>query len=191
MNRSIHPKPDGFTLLEVLVSMVVFAIGMLGLAGMQGHALKDNNDAYQRSQAAFFAYDLGDRIRTNKIFWDDCILAADCVTPTTLASTKSTVEGFSSSSYPFCSTDNPPTASVGTDPTGCTIEELAQYDWYQARQNIINTLIDGQLDLSQATEDGEFVIEIKVSWKQSSTTVKNVGEGAGAMTHSFSYNVRP
>ena len=200
MNMSPKLKTHGFTLLEVLVSMIIFAIGMLGLAGMQGIALKDNNDAYHRSQAVFFAHDLGDRIRANPAFWDECILKTlpSCLTPATLSATESSAEGFSSSNFPFCSTDNPPTASVGTVPTGCDIEQLAQYDWYQIRQNIIDNLPSGgdldsddQLELSIDIEDGQNVIAIKVSWSTTSTGVTSVTTGDDDTYPSFTYKVRP
>ena len=55
----------GFSLVELLVAMLIFAIGMLGLASLQGHGLQYNMDAYERSQAVFFAYDMSDRMRAN------------------------------------------------------------------------------------------------------------------------------
>jgi type IV pilus assembly protein PilV len=58
-------KQTGFTLLEVLIALVVLAIGLLGLAGLQATALKDNLSAYHRSQATIVAYDTIDRMRAN------------------------------------------------------------------------------------------------------------------------------
>ncbi|MCB1919948.1 MAG: type IV pilus modification protein PilV [Candidatus Competibacteraceae bacterium] len=56
----------GFTLIEVLVTVVVLAIGLLGLAGLQATALKYNSTAYQRSQAVILAYDIIERMRANQ-----------------------------------------------------------------------------------------------------------------------------
>ena len=58
-------KQQGSSLIEVLVTVIVLAIGMLGLATMQNTSLKLSYDSYLRSQANFLAYDLIDRIRTN------------------------------------------------------------------------------------------------------------------------------
>lgn len=55
----------GFTLLEVLISMVILAIGLLGLAAMQAMSLRDNQDAYYYQQATLLAYEMQDRIRGN------------------------------------------------------------------------------------------------------------------------------
>lgn len=56
----------GFTLIEVLVTVLILAIGLLGLAGLQSTALKNNHSAYLRSQATVLAYDIADRMRANR-----------------------------------------------------------------------------------------------------------------------------
>jgi type IV pilus assembly protein PilV len=56
---------SGFTLIEVLIAMLVLAVGLLGLAGLQATSLKNNQSAYNRSQATQLAYDLADRMRAN------------------------------------------------------------------------------------------------------------------------------
>jgi len=66
MNRN-RQTIRGFTLIEVLVTLVVLAIGLLGLAGLQASSLKHNNNAYQRTQATYLAYDILDRMRTNPV----------------------------------------------------------------------------------------------------------------------------
>ena len=59
-------KQRGFTLIEILVAMVVLAIGLLGLAGLQSTALQFTSSAYLRSQATSLAYDMADRMRVNR-----------------------------------------------------------------------------------------------------------------------------
>ena len=58
-------QQSGFSLLEVLISLVLIAVGLLGLTGMQSTALQQNHSAYQRSLAAQLAYDIADRMRAN------------------------------------------------------------------------------------------------------------------------------
>lgn len=77
-------KQGGSSLIEVLVTVIVLAIGMLGLATMQNTSLKLSYDSYLRSQANFLAYDLIDRIRANpdaeryEITDDATITKKDC-----------------------------------------------------------------------------------------------------------------
>jgi type IV pilus assembly protein PilV len=58
-------RQQGFTLLEILVSIVVLSIGLLGLAGLQAVSLNNNQTAYLRAIATQQALDIADRIRSN------------------------------------------------------------------------------------------------------------------------------
>ncbi|MFT7243120.1 MAG: type IV pilus assembly protein PilV [Candidatus Azotimanducaceae bacterium] len=58
-------KESGFTIVEVLVSMLVLAVGVLGVTGLQLRALDSNRDALFRSEAGQFANDIIDRIDVN------------------------------------------------------------------------------------------------------------------------------
>jgi len=62
-----RPSQAGFTMVEVLVALVVLAVGLLGVAGMQMTALRGSNSSYQRSQAIFCVYDVMDRLRANRV----------------------------------------------------------------------------------------------------------------------------
>ena len=58
-------QQSGFTLIEVLISALILAVGIIGIAGLQGVSLRSNQSAFMRSQATAFAYDLADRMRSN------------------------------------------------------------------------------------------------------------------------------
>lgn len=55
----------GFSLLEVLIALVVFSIGLLGLAAMMVSAVRGNHQAYHHSQATYVAEAVADGIRAN------------------------------------------------------------------------------------------------------------------------------
>ncbi len=57
--------PRGFSLLEVLIALLIFSLGMLGLAGLMVVSVKTNQSAYQRTQASFLAQSMADRMRAN------------------------------------------------------------------------------------------------------------------------------
>jgi type IV pilus assembly protein PilV len=59
-------KQHGFSMIEVLVSIVVLSFGMLGMVGMQAAALHANREARLQSVAAVMARELADMIRGNK-----------------------------------------------------------------------------------------------------------------------------
>lgn len=56
----------GFSLIEVLVALVVTALGVVGLVAAQLNALKYNQTADVRSHATLLAYDIADRMRANR-----------------------------------------------------------------------------------------------------------------------------
>lgn len=59
-------KNKGFTLLEVMISVFVLAVGLLGLANLQMLSLKNNHSAQYRTSATVIAYDIIDRMRLNR-----------------------------------------------------------------------------------------------------------------------------
>ena len=67
MNRKFRRFcQSGFSLLEVLITLVIIAIGMMGFAAMMLSSMKNNRIAMQRSTATFYAYDIIDCMRVNR-----------------------------------------------------------------------------------------------------------------------------
>lgn len=68
-HAGLHTAPRGqrgFSLLEILVTMLILTIGLLGLAGLQVFAQRSGQEAYQRAQAMVILGDVMDRINTNR-----------------------------------------------------------------------------------------------------------------------------
>jgi type IV pilus assembly protein PilV len=60
---SCAKRQRGFSLLEVLIAVLIFAIGFLGLAGLQARMLAAANSSYERSAAVMSAYTILDAMR--------------------------------------------------------------------------------------------------------------------------------
>ena len=58
-------RHGGFTLVEVLVSLVILSVGLLGMAKMALVSAHANDSAYMRSQATALAYQMLDYMRAN------------------------------------------------------------------------------------------------------------------------------
>jgi type IV pilus assembly protein PilV len=95
-------KQQGASMLEVLIAVLILAIGLLGVASLQLWGLRYNQSAYLRSQATIIAYDMADRMRAN---------------PNGVAA--GYYNNISSSSLP---------SDPGCISTGCTPQQLADYD---------------------------------------------------------------
>lgn len=71
MKQSIITTPRfklsrGLSLIEVLVTIVITSIGLMGLVSLQMQAVRATNDSGNRSQALWVWTDMANRIRANK-----------------------------------------------------------------------------------------------------------------------------
>jgi type IV pilus assembly protein PilV len=66
----------GVGLIEILMSLVVIAVGMLGLVGLHGKAQLAEMESYQRIQALVLLEDIASRLRANRV-WRSCYALDD------------------------------------------------------------------------------------------------------------------
>jgi type IV pilus assembly protein PilV len=59
-------RAAGFTMLEVLISLLIVMFGLLGLIGLQAQAQVAEFESYQRAQALILVNDMADRIAFNR-----------------------------------------------------------------------------------------------------------------------------
>ena len=145
MSNIMIKKSKGFTLLEVMIAMVISAVSLLGLAGLQAQSLSFNNTAYVRSQATYFAYDILERMRMNK--------------------TAANAGG-----YDLATTDVPLSASCyGTSAT-CSESDFATADKYEWYTLITSTLPGGAGSVSRATGSGTTIVTVVLQWNNLNTT---------------------
>lgn len=136
-------RAAGFTLLEVLIAVLVLAVGLLGMAGLQTQALRYNHSAYLRSQAVQLTYDMADRMRAN-------------------------LPAFEDGDYAFpnynCNATNLPAdpGCTQTAPDGCSdTSDVADYDFRIWNQMIRDRLPGGCGVVSQPTAN---LAEVTVTW---------------------------
>ncbi len=134
----------GFTLIEVLISTVILAVGLLGLAGIQSIGLKNNLSAYQRSQATQLAYDMADRMRANA---NETRVGENSTYDKDIKSLSAADEQVS------C-------AIIDGVPGACSTAQMAEQDLFEWNNELSNTLPagTGQIDF----DDPVFIIS--VSW---------------------------
>jgi type IV pilus assembly protein PilV len=73
----------GVGLIEVMISVLIMGIGLLGIAAMQATALRNNQSALERTQATIQSYSILDAMRANRIraLAGDYNLARTCTAP--------------------------------------------------------------------------------------------------------------
>ena len=122
----------GFSLIEILISLLILSIGMLGLGGLQLSSLKSANNAHFRTVASLAATDLIDRMRSNPTAVQNNLYTA------TLG-------------IEHCETSLTTVCEVGVE---CTAEELATYDLYRVNCGVSAGMYQTggvQYDLPQAS----------------------------------------
>lgn len=136
MNRT---KLSGFTMIEVMVTIVIVAIGLLGLAALLLKGMQAGNTSQLRTFAVAQAYDIADRMRANPAG-----VAAghyDNTLPSGSGSSCSTLLA-SPSSTPAAVA--PPTTAAGTcsacSSSACSVVDIATRDkclWQRANTGLL------------------------------------------------------
>lgn len=63
--KQLQPREAGFSLIEVLVTILIVSFGLLGIAGMLFASINAGQVAMNRSSAVSLANEMADRVRSN------------------------------------------------------------------------------------------------------------------------------
>lgn len=166
---SAQSKQRGVGLIEVLIAVLVFALGILGMASMQVNAKRTSYDALQRSMATSLTRDIVERMRSNP-------------SPTSLAI--------------FGGVNNLGGGTVASEPSPnckdnpCTPEQLARHDiweWEQALDGASETLgtskAGGLVSPKACISHNAGVVKVAIAWKgyggKINPSGSTCGEGLG------------
>ena len=150
-------KSSGFSMIEVLVSLLVIVVGVLGMVGLQSKAIPYTQDSAQRNTAIMLADDLVELIRSNP----NCATLGSC-------------QKLPGASFPSAPAACIPTPTSFNDQVGC---------WAVQAGNALpgaSTLLTSGFYVCNSTTPGDVTttscstgneIEIQLSW-----TVKTAGD---------------
>lgn len=164
----ILPKCEGMTLLEVLISVVILAISLLGIASMLMVSNKANNSSYAKLQAVQAVYDIFDRIRANS----EAALSGSY-----------NISNIGSNGYPT-SVSSP---SVLCNASVCNPSQLAQYDTWYWLTRVVSQLPNGSGSVTSALSGvaGNTVITVTVQWDDSKAQNELGASSAASGTANF------
>jgi type IV pilus assembly protein PilV len=106
-------KQQGFSLVEVLVTVLIITLALFGTAGLQAYSMRVNQVGKFRGQAVFLVNDLAERMEAS------FALAAQ---------------------YDIASTGTAPALGRDCSSTNCNAAELVTYDLAQWQNAVTNTL---------------------------------------------------
>jgi type IV pilus assembly protein PilV len=156
---------SGFTLIEVMIAVVILAIGLLGMGALMVSSMQSSESAYSRSQATVLSYDIADRMRANKV-----------LDPSKPGQSFKVPHGAISNDYVLAKLADCPAANAGS-PTG-TGQSKAQADLGAWCARVSNSMPNMQAT-SNITRNGSRY-QINLSW-----TEPFADTGIGSMTVEF------
>ncbi len=83
-------RSKGFSMIEVLVALLIIAVGVLGAVALQTRAVQAGMESYQRTQALLLVEDMMARLKNNKAHVSTCYAAVGRGTTAYLGSGVST-----------------------------------------------------------------------------------------------------
>ncbi|MBD3653678.1 type IV pilus modification protein PilV [Kangiella sp.] len=125
-------KQAGFSLMEVLITILLVSIGLLGYAALQMGALNSSLDSFSRSQASIILEDAAARIRNNSEYLKSDMGEANVYVG----------DLESKSVFQWCNIENgiTPEAICDVD-SSCSMSDLAKQDIYEVCSSLIATKI--------------------------------------------------
>lgn len=160
-------KQQGATLMEIMVSIVVMAIGLLGLASLQMNALKYQKTASQRSEAIQAAYDLGERMRANWVFTTQDKYAAERASNEANYTYKQDYATTIAANHKVLPNN---CKAVMTNPAGCTAAQIAQNDITEWLRSIEVRLAGGSGFVAPVIGAANSTFDVTVMWKEQGLT---------------------
>ncbi len=145
MTHAPSSRQRGITLIESLVAIVVAALGILGIVGVQMRTLTDTSTSLRRAQAIRLIEDLGERMRTN---------------PSALANLNAYVANFAAS------------PGIGSCASGCNLAQLATYDLAVWKKAVGDTLPAGKVSIFVPPAEGALAagqgrqLGVMIAWRE-------------------------
>lgn len=157
-------RQRGFSMIEVLVTLLVVMFGLLGLAGMQLMAVNNTEVARYKNIATIMASSMAAKMQTNTGYWG--------TPPTTISVTGSTLTGG-------------PTGSAGTTCVGtpCTqASDVAFADLISWGNAMATGLPSGSGTISCTLNPSPAVCTVTVTWLEKNIAIVNpTGAASGPL----------
>ena len=129
----------GFSMIEVLVTLLIISLALLGTAGLQAYSMRLSQGGQFRTQAVFLAADLAERMEANKA-------------------------GAVAGNYVLANSNAANLLSTACIDGACTPGNLATFDLSQWQNAVAATLPQSSWTVAQTVVGNPAVYTITISW---------------------------
>ena len=159
-NRA-HQRQSGFSMIEVLISLVLIAVAMFGQIGLQISAMKFGKSGALRSQAVFLANELAERMESNKT-------------------------GAVAGSYVIAPSTTVTAAGTNCMTTACSATDLATYDIYEWTTRASDLLPSASWQVDNTVTGNPSTYTIRLSWEDRRANSTKTTYSTTGTTETFS-----
>lgn len=164
--RLIKNTERGFSMLEILVTLIIILLGVLGMAGMQMLAINNTHIARTQSLAAILTSSLAAEMQANQPYWSS--------STSTASSTISGVNSAAADGWTNTVLGDDALNGLATDceDDACTPNAMAAYDLKTWGNNVATLLPagTGQVTCTRTTPN---VCAISVTWNENNVALHN------------------
>ncbi|MFZ4479303.1 MAG: type IV pilus modification protein PilV [Rhodoferax sp.] len=151
----------GFSMIEVLVTLLIVSLALLGTAGLQAYSMRLNQGGQYRSLAVFLAADLAERMEANKPGATSGAYALDSTTGADFLAGATAVSSVCVSG-------------------ACTAAALAGYDLSQWQNAVATSLPQSSWSVTQTVTGAQTSYTITIGWVDRRTNTTMAGPDSGS-----------
>ena len=171
MNNHIKQKQLGVSLLEVLIALLIIAVGVLGITKMQALSISNTQVSGSRGLIALQASSIAASMHGNPVYWQ-------IATPNTSPCNGVGTCSFSGTSTTYFGKNIPASCIIGAN---CVGAQMAGYEMNTRLSNLNQIAPSYTLNINCANPAGPTSCTIQINWVEKQT-------GGNATTASIAKN---
>ncbi len=157
MTPTLHKHQRGISLIESLVALVIAAMGILGILGVQMRTLTDTQTTVRRAQAIRLIEDLSERMK---------------VSPNALMSIKAYESEYGEKGSSL--------SADSCDSSTCTPAQQAKYDLKQWKTTVETALPAGQASIflapGETADPNRRLLGVMIAWRENEIAISDVDD---------------
>lgn len=186
----------GFSLVEVMVALIIIAVGLLGVAKLGALMISNAGTSRVRALVALEASSLAASMHADRDYWDGTSTYWNAVTDGTLSLTGTQAVG--ATSVTFAGTPGTLSSDIGAStcqggapgdiPAACNSQDMAAYDlnqWGIALAGVLNGSTTTIGCAQDSTRNNVVTCTISVQWNENTVASNSQQNKTGAAPTAF------